>query len=296
MRQQDDPKEWPSSLAEKRFVCLLNWLSEQLNELDEFGTFELPVTEDIAPGYFDLIAQPMSYSEIDANIKAGVYSTFEAVVADYQLVYDNAMEYNPEGSDVHDFAQQQSSHLARLVSEADTFMDPMRKALTGYTDEKARQTLTPADKAFIDEAQTAARDPALFMTAASIEHLRQIAQLDAPTADHPAPSREERAAVLETVRRSTDLDPAERAVLLARAAGCRGGQTAPPALTPATGESRVTHPVERGLSLVQFDQFARTSTRKTTMRRATGALVEVKRLGMEQRMADIDRAFKTLAG
>ena len=50
--------------------------------------------------YHKVIARPMDLGTVKRRAQAGEYAQAEEVLADVQLVFDNAMRYNPPGSDV----------------------------------------------------------------------------------------------------------------------------------------------------------------------------------------------------
>ena len=50
-----------------------------LRKLEDSWIFEDPVTEDIAPGYFDVVEKPMDYSTVEKKIEKGSYVEKEEV-------------------------------------------------------------------------------------------------------------------------------------------------------------------------------------------------------------------------
>lgn len=58
--------------------CVVSVLSSLRSEEDAW-VFEEPVTETIAPGYFDIVEKPMDYSTVEKNIEANVYKSKEEV-------------------------------------------------------------------------------------------------------------------------------------------------------------------------------------------------------------------------
>lgn len=69
--------------------------------MDPFGFFAIPVSEEIAPGYFSVIKEPMDLSTIEAK-SGSAYRCFEELSDDVELMLKNCIEYNYEGSDLHE--------------------------------------------------------------------------------------------------------------------------------------------------------------------------------------------------
>jgi len=58
-----------------------------------------PVKLDI-PDYFDIIKNPMDFGTINKRLDKNFYSTPEQIQGDVNLVFNNAIKYNPPGSDI----------------------------------------------------------------------------------------------------------------------------------------------------------------------------------------------------
>lgn len=63
-----------------------------------YGIFASPVTEDIAPGYEEIINQPMDLSIIRQKIESDKYESISDFVSDAKLMFDNCRLYNGIGS------------------------------------------------------------------------------------------------------------------------------------------------------------------------------------------------------
>ncbi|KAF9084728.1 hypothetical protein BGX23_010265 [Mortierella sp. AD031] len=61
---------------------------------------ELPSAKEY-PDYYDEIKQPIAIGDIEEKIDQGEYSTMESFEKDINLMFDNAKQYNAEGSDVY---------------------------------------------------------------------------------------------------------------------------------------------------------------------------------------------------
>ena len=56
--------------------------------------------------YFDIIKVPMDFSTVKRHLQGGCYHSIEDFQADVNLIFDNAMTYHKEGSNVYDMAKE----------------------------------------------------------------------------------------------------------------------------------------------------------------------------------------------
>lgn len=63
--------------------------------------FRQPVTEAIAPGYFDIIKHPMDFSTIFAKLDEGKYATPFQFCEDIWLVFTNTWTFNKKTQKVY---------------------------------------------------------------------------------------------------------------------------------------------------------------------------------------------------
>lgn len=61
---------------------------------DDYEVFETPVTEDIAPNYFDVIETPMDFETVRSKIDS--YQTLQEFFADLKLIGENCLLYNED--------------------------------------------------------------------------------------------------------------------------------------------------------------------------------------------------------
>jgi len=80
---------------------LLNHLIISLQERDRDQIFYEPVTEDIAPGYFNMINEPMDLKTMSKKIHSSEYQTLEDFRSDFVLICKNAMAYNAYQSPIY---------------------------------------------------------------------------------------------------------------------------------------------------------------------------------------------------
>ncbi|CAF1350165.1 unnamed protein product [Adineta ricciae] len=61
---------------------------------DKEGFFQYPVTDQLAPGYSQIITHPMDFSTMKKKITQDEYSNLLEFAADFELMCNNAMKYN----------------------------------------------------------------------------------------------------------------------------------------------------------------------------------------------------------
>ncbi|KAL3146630.1 hypothetical protein ABBQ32_000861 [Trebouxia sp. C0010 RCD-2024] len=89
-----------TTAQEQHFQTLENIIGF-FEKQDPEGFFGVPVTESVAPNYFNVIKKPMSFLRMRQKLRALEYRTFTAFVDDFELVGNNAMRYNQKRSRVH---------------------------------------------------------------------------------------------------------------------------------------------------------------------------------------------------
>lgn len=99
--QNSEPKQTDATAAQERHFQTLEQAISFFEKQDPEGFFGAPVTEDVAPNYFNVIKHPMSFQRMRQKLRALEYRTFAAFVEDFELVGNNAMRYNQKRSRVH---------------------------------------------------------------------------------------------------------------------------------------------------------------------------------------------------
>ncbi|XP_013393240.1 BRCA2-interacting transcriptional repressor EMSY [Lingula anatina] len=73
--------------------------NREKGEVNAASWFTRPVDEAEAPGYHDVIKNPMDFSTIRRKLEVGMYANFSELNDDMLLVRDNCYSYNPPGHD-----------------------------------------------------------------------------------------------------------------------------------------------------------------------------------------------------
>jgi hypothetical protein len=84
-----------------RVVAALRDIIDKVSNLDGDGWFQRPVTEKDAPNYFAVIKNPMCFDTIRTKIEGLQYASWQEIVRDFELMFNNAMLYNQKRSRVH---------------------------------------------------------------------------------------------------------------------------------------------------------------------------------------------------
>lgn len=72
-------------------------LLASLEERDIYGLFAEPVSDDVAPGYSEMIRNPMDLSTMRRKLLTGAYKSLHTLRQDFELVCDNAFRFNKHG-------------------------------------------------------------------------------------------------------------------------------------------------------------------------------------------------------
>lgn len=88
----------PTDESREDALGLLQVLLNKVSRLDTDGFFQEPVTEAVAPGYFEIIQRPMCFKSMRAKLQAREYRTWRSFVEDFELICSNAMTYNQKRS------------------------------------------------------------------------------------------------------------------------------------------------------------------------------------------------------
>ena len=93
------PGGLPNPQAHPRLF--LETLLHKMSGLDRDKFFQHPVDESIAPGYYSIIKQGMSFATMKARLAADGYTNWRSFREDFELICSNARRYNAAKTKVH---------------------------------------------------------------------------------------------------------------------------------------------------------------------------------------------------
>lgn len=93
--------------------------------------FAYPVTDDDAPGYSDVITDPMDLQTLNTIVSRRTVTTLQQLAVHLTQIWHNAMIFNPPGSKVAEAAEEGLQRAVALLSEAAT-----KLGLAGNEDDK----------------------------------------------------------------------------------------------------------------------------------------------------------------
>jgi ATP-dependent helicase STH1/SNF2 len=70
-----------------------------------FSNFEERVPKKDYPDYYKMIKKPTSIADVRAMVETDVVQDWDALAREVRLIWDNAKEYNVEGSDIYTMAE-----------------------------------------------------------------------------------------------------------------------------------------------------------------------------------------------
>jgi hypothetical protein len=86
-----------------------------------------PVTEDIAPGYFDVVSSPMDINTIKKRLRTGVYDDrSEDFIQDFNLIWDNCCLYNEPSAEIVSWAKSLSELFDGLLRQYSIVEEPIQ--------------------------------------------------------------------------------------------------------------------------------------------------------------------------
>jgi hypothetical protein len=77
--------------------------------------FAEPVAAEDAPGYYDVITQPMCFAVVRQRLAEGRYTTLDALCDDLALIVRNAMAFNAPDTKFYRAAQRVEDVLRRAT-------------------------------------------------------------------------------------------------------------------------------------------------------------------------------------
>ncbi|CAG8640269.1 6640_t:CDS:2, partial [Ambispora leptoticha] len=106
--------------AEKRHKTwqrLVNMLLQEFANHRYAGLFQNPIREIDAPGYYNIVKQPMDLKTIKKHIREGIITDTDKFERDVMLMFMNALVFNRETTDVHKMTVSMRDQVEKLLKE-----------------------------------------------------------------------------------------------------------------------------------------------------------------------------------
>lgn len=105
--------------TEARINAILKGLRKPKNADGELRilAFERLPDKQMNKEYYQAIQNPIALDQIKRNAKRKKYRNVGGVLADLEIMFENAMQYNEEGSDIYDDAVELQKEARRLVAQ-----------------------------------------------------------------------------------------------------------------------------------------------------------------------------------
>lgn len=113
-------------LSEDEVHRNLSDLFKRLVDLDDEEIFNEPVTEDIAPGYSEIIDSPMDFSLMEKKLETLSYTCLEDLEKDFNLMIDNCKRYNAPGTKFYNYAIKVKRAGTSLINSTRKRMPPRK--------------------------------------------------------------------------------------------------------------------------------------------------------------------------
>ncbi|GFY63341.1 bromodomain-containing protein 8 [Trichonephila inaurata madagascariensis] len=105
-------RETPQHKAWKRAISIV---LREISCHKYASVFLQKVTNDVAPGYLNIVYRPIDLSLIKRNIDNGVITTTDEFHRDILLMFQNAIMYNSSDHDVHQMAVEMRKDVIQLI-------------------------------------------------------------------------------------------------------------------------------------------------------------------------------------
>jgi bromodomain-containing protein 8 len=106
LTMKSEVESWPE-ISMRAITDVTNEILRRLRELDQEGTFALPVVEAfpyLSKDYKRVIKEPMDFRTIEED-RLPVYRSIRELQKDLVLVFTNCIKFNEQGSELASFAR-----------------------------------------------------------------------------------------------------------------------------------------------------------------------------------------------
>jgi hypothetical protein len=94
-------------------------LLQKLKKHKNIGPFSLPVNPVALniPNYFNVIKEPMDVSKIEEKLQSNSYVSLKEFTRDVNLIWQNAMTFNPIGTQIYNMASELSEFFNKILTD-----------------------------------------------------------------------------------------------------------------------------------------------------------------------------------
>lgn len=85
---------------------------------EDFFNEPVDIKKYLCPDYYIKITKPMDFGTMETKYKNGQYQNSKQVVEDVNLIFQNAMQYNPPGFKIHEVAKDCAAALCRMIQHS----------------------------------------------------------------------------------------------------------------------------------------------------------------------------------
>ncbi|PKC15206.1 Bromodomain-containing protein, partial [Rhizophagus irregularis] len=115
----------------KTWQKLVNMILHEINNHRFASVFQNPIREQDAPGYYDIVKQPMDLKSLKKRLREGTIHDTNSFHRDLMLMFMNASVFNREETDIHQMALEMKDHVETQI------LDFRRSEGSGGTHEPA---------------------------------------------------------------------------------------------------------------------------------------------------------------
>ena len=112
------PWTLPTAVPNDKFADVAKEMLGRLKKIDRYSVFADPVTEDEAPGYFDIVERPMDFATMRRKVNDDEYGSGSNAAANFYedmiLIFDNCLLYNDEDGEI----AEEAIRIMGMVPEA----------------------------------------------------------------------------------------------------------------------------------------------------------------------------------
>lgn len=143
--------------------------------------FLQPVTEEDAPGYFEVISNPMDLSSVRKKLDSRAYLGVQQFTGDLELITDNCYKFNPPESEVYKCSQEFEKMVKGLLGkqkDPDSRINELRKKISQLSSElrELEANKSQTKKVFSLNDRERIGQAIISMTKAQTEKVAEIVQ------------------------------------------------------------------------------------------------------------------------